>query len=141
MITAIDSNVILDVLGRDPEFALASKAAIEACAVAGSIVACEVVWAETAGWFRSPVDQSDILERMKIAFSPLGAQAAHEAGRVWKRYREAGGHRGRLVSDALIGGHALLHADRLLTRDRGFYRDQFTELEIVDPAKGNRSES
>jgi hypothetical protein len=46
-------------------------------------------------------------------------------------YRKAGGKRDRILADFLIGAHALHEADRLLTRDRGFYRLHFANLVIL----------
>jgi predicted nucleic acid-binding protein len=38
-----------------------------------------------------------------------------------------------VIADCLIGAHAASQADRLLTRDRGFYKKAFKRLEVVDP--------
>jgi hypothetical protein len=39
-----------------------------------------------------------------------------------------------VVADFLIGAHASLQGEALLTRDRGFYRDYFADLRVIDPA-------
>lgn len=59
--------------------------------------------------------------------------AAVGAGSMWRRYLQSGGTRERIVADFLVASHAQLHADRLLTRDRGFYRSHFAGLAVVDP--------
>ena len=46
MITAIDTNILIDILEPDPVFGEASKQALRRCLQEGSVIACEVVWAE-----------------------------------------------------------------------------------------------
>lgn len=66
----------------------------------------------------------------------MAAPEAQAAGRAWWAYRRRGGKRERVVADFLIGAHALARADRLLTRDRGFYRKDFAGLTVLDPSRG-----
>jgi predicted nucleic acid-binding protein len=73
------------------------------------------------------------LQELGIVYRPSSTESAALAGTAWRRYRDAGGPRSRLVADFLIGAHARTHADRLLTRDRGFYRRYFADLAVIDP--------
>lgn len=135
MITAVDTNVLLDVLGADPAFGPASATAIRTALREGRLVACETVWAEVAAWFASTATARAALDRLNLEFSPRTLDAALEAGAAWKFYRNRGGSRSRVIADFLIGAHALCQADRLLTRDRGFYRSYFRRLRIFDPGQ------
>jgi predicted nucleic acid-binding protein len=68
-------------------------------------------------------------------FDPISSAAASEAGRAWSEYRKQGGRRSWLIPDFLVAGHAVIHADILLTRDRGFSRRYFRRLKIWDPSR------
>lgn len=134
MITAVDTNVLLDILGGDAEFGGRSTAALKRCMTEGGLLACEVVLAETGAWFPDASAAEDAFSRLRIDYSPLLSATALAAGEAWQAYRKAGGTRERVVADFLIGAHALAQADRLLTRDRGFYRRHFAGLQILDPS-------
>jgi len=136
MKTAVDSSVLLDVLGADPRFGEMSRKALRSAYDAGALVACEVVWAEVRAHFPSDESFAAALRLLSVRFEPLSQDAAVTAGRFWRESRH-GAKRGRqrIVSDFLIGAHALLQADTLLTRDRGFYRTCFSRLRVLDPTK------
>ena len=114
-------------------FAEQSHSALVRCAAEGALVACDIVFAELAGVFGTQGDAEDALGQAGIVYVPTELDAALRAGRCWADYRKRGGTRTRVVADFLVAAHAQHHADRLLTRDRGFYRTYFTALEILDP--------
>ena len=92
------------------------------------------VWAEVAGRFASATTMAEAMAALSVEFDGIGEAAATKAGRMWRIFRESGGgRRDRIVPDFLVGAHALERADALLTRDRGFYRQYFKGLRIIEP--------
>jgi len=136
LITAIDTNVLLDVFGADARFGEASARALRRCLAEGAIVACEVVWVETAAAFSSAAAFEEAMKALGAGFSSVNERAVAAAARAWRGYRARGGKRERVVADFLVGAHAMEQCDRLLSRDRGFYRECFHGLKVMDPNAG-----
>jgi len=136
LITAIDTNVLVDVLEPDPIHGPASRAALTRCLGEGAVVACDVVWAEVATVYGERQSQLlNALRTLGIEYSEVTQEAALEAARHWHAYRSRGGARQRIAADFMIGAHALAQCDRLLTRDQGFYRTSFSALTVLDPSR------
>ena len=82
MITAIDTDVLLDVFGADPKFAPASSEALRRCLREGALVASEVVWAETATVFGDAEGFRDAMNKLSASFSPITEDAAIKASEL-----------------------------------------------------------
>jgi hypothetical protein len=135
MRTAVDTSVLLDVLGADPEHGEQSREALRGAFSSGALLACDVVWAEVRAHFADEAAFATTLALLGIRFDAITAEAAALAGGLWRAHRaRRAPARERLVADFLIGGHARLQADALLTRDRGFYRRYFEGLNVIDPS-------
>jgi predicted nucleic acid-binding protein len=122
MVTAVDTSVLLDVLLNDPQHAPASIKALRQAAVEGPLLLGEVVLAEVAPTL-PPADMPKFLSDWNLTFVPSSQTSAILAGEMFRTYLRRGGKRERVAPDFLVGAHAQTHAQRLLARDRGYYRD------------------
>ena len=136
---AIDTSILIDLLGGDAR-ADASEASLRQALAAGPVVVCDVVVSEVVAGLGFGGELFDVLEEAGIRYSPTDARSAVRAGEMQRRYKQRLESEGRqppsprTVPDFLIGAHALLQCDALITREAGFFRDYFKGLKIIVPA-------
>jgi predicted nucleic acid-binding protein len=134
MTTAIDSNVLIDVIGRPNEFTAARIRALDTALRSGALITCPIVAAETAAWFESTEEFKRAYASMQILLVAFGWQDLHAAGLAYVRHcKRSRGPKGRMLADFLVAAHACAHADALLTWDRGHYKTYFPKLKLVAP--------
>jgi predicted nucleic acid-binding protein len=133
MITAVDSNILFDILLPDPKFGPASKEALKRSYMDGSLLICEMVYAELAAYFprRSALDE--VLKTMGIRLQVSSPEVLFEAGHLWRSYKKKQSREQRILADFFVAAHAQHHAEGLMTRDRGFYRKYFKKLKVLSP--------
>lgn len=156
MITAVDTNVLLALL-YDEDYADASEAELRRAYRAGNVVITPIVYAELAadGHFddRSALDQ--FLEDLSIRLVDPSPEALFRAGQQFDRYtnRRPNGlqcpscgekrtvrcencaepltPRQHIAADFVVGGHAAVDADALISFDTAFYRTYFSDVDVV----------
>ncbi|OGL43176.1 MAG: hypothetical protein A2161_04210 [Candidatus Schekmanbacteria bacterium RBG_13_48_7] len=135
MIAAVDSSIILDILLNDQEYVEQSMNLLVKYHLKGSIIISPIVFSECAASLKNPDIFGDIMDEMGLQYQPLTPDICKLAAKFWHQYRIKGGARKRILADFLNGAHAQIIAGILLTRDRGFYKNYFTELQIIAPKK------
>ncbi len=133
MTTAVDSSVLVDLLTADAEFALSSEAALNQALSEGDVVICDAVVAEVQTMLDTRETAMATLTALGIRYLATTEVAAVRAGHMQRRYRDNGGRRERVVADFLIGAHALMQCNALVTRDAGFFRNYFKGLKVIVP--------
>ena len=132
---AVDSSVLLDVLAADPHYGKASEACLSEALGAGDVVVGDAVVAEIHTLLAGSESTMDGLSSLGIRYLPTSEQAAVRAGHMQRRFLDRGGRKDRVVADFLIGAHALLQCDALVTRDASFFRDYFKGLKVIEPRR------
>ena len=136
MITFVDTNVLLDVFLPDPEWGSKSKENLEIAFNQGALIVNEIIYSELSTQFPDREMLDDALRQLSIRIVSLDLEVAFQAGKKWQQYRKTGGKRNRVLADFLIGAHAAMRSEKLLTRDRGFYTKYFKELDVQYVSRG-----
>jgi predicted nucleic acid-binding protein len=157
MIFAVETNILLDILIPDTAHVESSLNYLMNIGVDNELIISEVVYAELGSQFLSSRDLNSFLLNTSIRVVPSNENSLFEASTAWKKYserkkdvlvcpacgkcqkvtcescKEIIAYRQHILSDFLIGAHAKIHADNFVTRDRGFYRTYFHDLNILTP--------
>lgn len=133
----VDSNVIIDVLDRDPKWYGWSVSQMITAAAHGKVVTNHVVLAETAPHYGSLSEFNARLEDMTIEIEPLSDKAAFNAGMAFLDYRKRNKGRQSVLADFFIGGHAQAIEAAILTRDPRIYRIYFPSVPLITPDKAD----
>jgi predicted nucleic acid-binding protein len=137
VITAVDTNVISALWSKNPVAGRALEL-LTAARLGGQLVICSLVYAELiASPGATAVFVDDFLAKGRIDVDfRLDRRLCREAGARFqqharRRQRSRSTAPRRIVADFLIGMHAVLHAERLLTFDGDGYKQDFPELVLL----------
>ncbi len=157
MIAAVDTNILLDILIPDEPFSGSSKNLLDYYLSRGKLILNDVVLAELAASFFSEEELMSFIADTRMTLVYSSRKSLYMAGSKWAEYARKSaknrlscskcGHafeetcpqceailtkRLRVLADFLIGAHALVHADCILSRDLGVYRTYFSDLKVID---------
>ncbi|MDO5504772.1 MAG: type II toxin-antitoxin system VapC family toxin [Pseudoxanthomonas suwonensis] len=130
---AIDSGVLIDLLA-DGADADAAEACLREALRAGPVVISDIALAEVCAALQDGAEAMSVLEETGIRYLPLEAKSALRAGEMQRRHRARHPSSTRTAPEFLIGAHALLQCDGLITRDADFHRDYFKGLKLITPS-------
>jgi predicted nucleic acid-binding protein len=129
----VDTNILIDVATRDPNWALWSLSQLEAAELVGPLLINDVVYAELSVRYDQIEDLDSFLRQAGIDVAPMPRLALFLSGKVFTQYRKTGGTKTGVMPDFFIGAHAMVAGMPLLTRDPRRYRTYFPALELIAP--------
>lgn len=133
--TLVDTNVLLDLVTDDPTWADWSLSRLEAASLEGPLLINDAVYAELAVRYERIEQLEAFIGEAGLEMVPMPRAALFLAGKVFTRYRRAGGSRTGVLPDFFIGAHAAVAQLPLLTRDVRRYRTYFPSLTLIAPGR------
>jgi predicted nucleic acid-binding protein len=129
----VDTNVLLDLVTDDTQWAGWSVTQLAAAARQGPLIINDVIYAELAVRYASIQELNDFIEAAELELVPISLTALFLAGKAFGSYRKAGGTRTGVLPDFFIGAQAATESVPLLTRDAGRYRTYFPNVTLITP--------
>jgi len=139
MRTGLDTNILSALWSGEPTSANIAKLLIEA-KQEGALLISGVVYAEllahpkaTESFIKEFCDYTGILIDFRLQDAVWMEASRRFSKYATRRRKTTGAGPKRLLADFLIGAHALLQADRLMTLDPTRYQQDFSDLQLVLP--------
>ena len=129
----VDTNVLVDVLQNDAQWADWSIAQLRAQAQLHALAINPVIYAELSLSFSTFEALDRVVATMELAMHEVPRPALFLAGKAYLQYRRRGGGKAQVLPDFFIGAHAAVKGWPLLTRDASRFRTYFPSLEVVAP--------
>ena len=129
----VDTNVLVDVVQDDPQWAEWSIGQLRAQAKIHELAINAVVYAELSLSFSNIELLNRTVATMQLSLLEIPRSALFLAGKAHLQYRRRGGARAQVLPDFFIGAHAAVEGWPLLTRDAGRFRTYFPSLEVIAP--------
>ena len=129
----VDTNVILDIIENDPEWAVWSQSQLDAVSLKFRLVINPVIYAELSIAYQRIEELEAMIKHAGLRLESIPREALFLAGRVFLKYRQQRGTKAGVLPDFFIGAHAAVAGIPLLTRDVNRYRTYFPSLKLIAP--------
>jgi predicted nucleic acid-binding protein len=129
----VDTNVILDLVMGDPVRSEWSQRELDSAAARDQIAINDVVYAELSVGYQAIEQLDAMLAGTGLVSAPIPRAALFLAGKIFQRYRRAGGTRTGVLADFFLGAHAAVEDAPLITRDTARYRTYFPDIALITP--------
>jgi predicted nucleic acid-binding protein len=129
----VDTNVLVDVLEDDPQWADWSVGQLRAQSKVHRLAINPVIYAELSLTFSTVEALDRVLDELDLTMIELPRPALFLAGKAFVRYRRQGGKKANVLADFFIGAHAAVSGYPLLTRDTGRYASYFPSVNLIAP--------
>ena len=129
----VDTNVLVDVLQNDPQWADWSIAQMRAQSSLHALVINPIIYAEVSLSFSTLEALDDVVGTLALELREIPRPALFLAAKAFAQYRRRGGSKLQVLPDFFIGAHAALEGWPLLTRDARRFKTYFPTLEVLAP--------
>lgn len=133
----VDTNVLIDVLEDDPEWADWSIAQLQAQSMIHRLVINPIIYSELSLTFSSIEDLDAALQGMDLPMLEMPKPALFLASKAFLQYRKKGGTKNNVLGDFFIGAHAAVSGLPVLTRDPRRFTTYFSTVQLVSPSPQN----
>jgi len=129
----VDTNVLIDVLEDDPQWADWSIAQLRAQSKVHPLAINPIIYAELSLTFSTVEALDDTIENLGLTLLEIPRPALFLAGKAFAQYRKQGGKANNVLADFFIGAHAAVLGCQLLTRDTRRYQTYFPRVKLITP--------